>query len=625
MSNYLNNGQAENITNSSTTTAATLTLAPANPTLNPNQARLVFTAGSAGTGANANISDADASFPLSIVVNGDAAGIQYLTTPNSSYRGTTTLTSGTLAVSSLADAGSNSSIGASSVANPATDLVFDGGTLRYVNSSLNSANATVALSNSTTPSTNRNFNINNGTSGTIDVEAAGTTLTWSGGSANTTGTLVKAGSGTLILSGTNAHTGGTTVSAGTLSVTGSLSTGTVSVANSATLGGNGTIGGTVNVAAGGIVAPGASIGTVTVGGLTLNSGSLVDFEFDGFNNDMITVSNAGGLQVNGGNLHLYNVGGITDFSTNGTYTLMNINGGFSGALSNLTVANSVAGKFYSLTNSPASGVQLTIGTATTVDWNGSASTSWSTGGNWIGGSSPNAVGTSVRFNGTNLSGNSNTTVSVDGGGKTTSGMIFNDDFSGTSYNITGPGTLTLNNGVAAAAINVNGGSQTISAPISATNNLSVSFTNGSDLTVSSAISGGKPLSVSGTGTLTLTGANSHSTTTLTAVAPNSATLNLGTFGGGSTTGTLGSGNVTMSGGAVLNFNRSNAYNFGGGIAGSGVGAGSVNQLGSGTTTVTGPISNVSSVNVSAGSLVTSSTVSINPVNPAPPLARAPRH
>ena len=58
-----------------------------------------------------------------------------------------------------------------------------------------------------------------------------------------------------------------------------------------------------------------------------------------------------------------------------------------------------------------------------------------------------------------------------------------------------------------------------------------------------------------------------------------ATLNVGTLGGSDTAGTLGSGDLTISGGATLNFNRSNAYNFTGSVIGSGTGAGSVNQLG----------------------------------------------
>ncbi len=602
VSNYVNNGTAATITSSSTTSAATLTLTPANPITNPNLALLVFTAGGNGAGGGAVISDASASAPLNIVVNGDAAGVQFLTTANGSYRGTTTLTSGTLAVSSLTNGGSNSSIGASS--NAASNLVFNGGTLRYVNSGLNSSNGVVALTNSTTPSTDRNFTINNGSSGTIDVASSGTTLTMSGGSAATTGSLTKAGAGTLILTGTNSHTGGTTVSAGTLRINSpGMLAGNVSVANLATLGGTGTIAGTVTPASGGIVAPGGSIGTLTVGGLTLNTGANVDFEFPASPgaNDQITVSNAGGLAVNGGGLHLYQDGTTTAYSTNGTYTLFNINGGFSGALSNLTVLNPVAGKSYALSNSPATGIQLAIGTATTRDWtNTSGSFLWTTGGaggNWNGTAFPNAVGETASF-GTLGSGGS-----VDmNGSKTISGLIF-DGFS--SYTISGSGTLTLNNGVAAAPINVNNGSHTISVPVSLSNGAFVSFSNDSSLTIGGAVSGGTPLIVSGNGQLTLTGSNSYSTTSLSGATTR---LNVGTLGGSDTTGSLGTGNVTMSGGATLNFNRSNAYSFGGAIAGAGSGAGSVNQLGSGSTTVTGAISNVTTVNVQDGSLVASSTI-----------------
>jgi fibronectin-binding autotransporter adhesin len=606
VSNYVSqtagNTQANNefITNSSISSAATLTLVPRDPTIpaNANQANLVYTANPNGTSAaTAFISDASAAFPLNIVVNGAANGIQYLATPNGSQRGTVTLTSGILAVSSLANGGSNSSIGAST--NAASNLVFGGGTLRYTNTALDLNGATVNLANSTTPSTDRNFTINNGTTGTIDVAASGTTLTWSGGSANTTGKLIKAGSGTLILSGTNLHTGGTDVNAGTLNLAGSLSTGTVNVNTGAILNGTGTIGGTLSVNSGGTVAPGNSVGTLIVGGLTLNNGSISNFEFGG-GNDMITVNNAGGLTlVNGASMNLYQVGTINPFSTNGPYTLFNINGGFTGAASNITIANPVAGKFYNLT-STALAINLTIGDATTSEWNnGGATGLWDTGGNWTGGE-PNAVGTSAKFG--TLAPGGTVTLSEP---ETVSGLIF--DNSGNSYTLSGAsGSLVLNNGGAAGAITVNNGSHTIDVPMSTAKTISASFSNSSALTISKPISGGAPLQVSGAGTLTLTANNSYSSTTLSA-----ATLNIGTNGGSDTSGTLGTGNLTMSGGATLNFNRTDAggYTFGGGITGSGVGAGAVFQLGSGKTTVSGAISNVTTLNVPAGTLVASSTIS----------------
>ena len=92
--------------------------------------------------------------------------------------------------------------------------------------------------------------------------------------------------------------------------------------------------------------------------------------------------------MNGGNLNLFNSGASTAFSTNGTYTLLNTTGAIAGALSNLTVANPAAGKLYTLA-STASAVQLTIGDATTREWNNGAGTGiWTTGGNWVGGIAP---------------------------------------------------------------------------------------------------------------------------------------------------------------------------------------------------------------------------------------------
>ena len=578
LSNYITAGNPATVSNTSTTAPATLTLVPANPTSNPNQANLWLTAGGGAAGAvstqSAALINVSPNAPLNLVINGDAAGTQYITTPANAYTGTTTLTSGTLAVSSLGDGGAtanlittmgsptatvdtttglavgqlvispnvrtyvlqgvggasttitaidptsntitlsaNATAGDGVTATPAafgagnglgisssaaTNLIFNGGALSYVRgvpgTATTDGNPVNFTGTSATPSMNRNFTINAAKSGTIDVEngtgaTATTVLTMSGGSANTTGNLIKSGPGTLVLTGTNLHKGGTTVSAGTLLVsgTGSLSTGTVSIASGALLGGNGTIGGTVVPASGGIVSPGnGAVGTMTVGGLTLNTGSISNFEFNATPaNDQITVNGAGGLAINGGGINLYQEGTTTAFSTNGTYTLFNINGGLTGALTNLTISNPTAGKFYSLANSPASGVQLTIGTATTINWNGNTSTSWSTGGNWVGGVSPNVVGTSVRFNSANLTGSSNTTVAVDGGGKTTSGIIFNDDSSSNAFTISGS-TLTLNNGVAAAAISVGGGSQTISVPISSASALSVSLANSSSLTISGA-------------------------------------------------------------------------------------------------------------------------------------------
>ncbi|MFG6490639.1 autotransporter-associated beta strand repeat-containing protein, partial [Roseateles sp. BYS78W] len=75
-------------------------------------------------------------------------------------------------------------------------------------------------------------------------------------------------------------------------------------------------------------------------------------------------------------------------------------------------------------------------------------------------------------------------------------------------------------------------------------------TNGQAVTLATALtSSGGSLTKSGTGTLTLTGANTYGTTTIS-----TGTLQVGN---GGTTGTLGSGAVTDN--AALVFDRSNAF------------------------------------------------------------------
>ena len=112
----------------------------------------------------------------------------------------------------------------------------------------------------------------------------------------------------------------------------------------------------------------------------------------------MNVTNSGGLALNGGNLFLLNTGTISAFSTNGVYTLFNINGGFTGSVDNLTVSNPVAGKFYNITNTPTA-VSLTIGDATTIAWTNNNNTDLvdRIAGNWNGGVIPNAIGQTANF------------------------------------------------------------------------------------------------------------------------------------------------------------------------------------------------------------------------------------
>jgi len=147
------------------------------------------------------------------------------------------------------------------------------------------------------------------------------------------GTLSKTGAGKLVLTGVNSYNGGTAVNGGTLSVNGSIANSAVSVNNGGTLGGNGTVGSTT-IAAGGVLAPGNSIGTLTVNGnVTFAAGSTYRVEVDAAgNNDRINAT--GTATLNGGTVDVQ--AGAGSYSLSTQYTILNAAGGRTGAFVGVT-------------------------------------------------------------------------------------------------------------------------------------------------------------------------------------------------------------------------------------------------------------------------------------------------
>ena len=84
--------------------------------------------------------------------------------------------------------------------------------------------------------------------------------------------------------------------------------------------------------------------TLNIGGLTLNTGSMLNYDIGSGSQDVINVTNGGGLAVNGGGINLYGADGATPFSTPGTYTLLNYAGPISGAAANLSVLDPEPGR-----------------------------------------------------------------------------------------------------------------------------------------------------------------------------------------------------------------------------------------------------------------------------------------
>ena len=283
-----------------------------------------------------------------------AAGTQTLSGANT-YSGGTIVTSGTIGVQNSASLGS----GALAL-HDGTTLVLDG-------NGLNLANAIHVAGDPT-------FTVNAGNTNTISgVIADGATP----------GDVVKNGGGTLILTAANTYTGATTIAAGTLLVNGTQTgTGATTVGSGATLGGSGTLGGAVVVQSGGILSPGGtafgnSVGTLTMGSLTLNAGAVLNYELGqagtagGAYNDLIVVN--GNLTL-GGTLNVSQSAGGT-FGA-GLYRLIN----YTGTLTNNGLALGTG------LSSATNNIQTALaGQVNLVNSSGGQSLTW-----WNGGGTPNS-------------------------------------------------------------------------------------------------------------------------------------------------------------------------------------------------------------------------------------------
>jgi autotransporter-associated beta strand protein len=183
-----------------------------------------------------------------------------------------------------------------------------------------------------------------------------------------TGSLVKTGSGSLVLSAANTYSGHTTVGAGTLAINGSLAS-LVTVSNGSTLGGTGALlQATVN--SGGHVAPGNSIGTLTVrDNLSLASGALLDFELGPPTASDQIATPYGTLVLNGQQFSDFTFTPREGFGP-GTYTLIDsgkIQGGLgpnlSGTINGLPAKLAVVGNDVDLTVVPEPGTLALLATA----------------------------------------------------------------------------------------------------------------------------------------------------------------------------------------------------------------------------------------------------------------------
>jgi fibronectin-binding autotransporter adhesin len=361
--------------------------------------------------------------------------------------------------------------------------------------------------------------------GTLDVNGNTVTLANAIGNSGPGALTVKSttANGVLILQAANTYSGDTFVNSGTLkannasgSATGS---GSVTVSLGAAIGGTGTVSGSVDVQ--GSLSPGhTGVGTLTVGSLTLESGSTNNFEFNTTPaNDKVVVTTSGGFFVNGGVFNLYTEGGVAPWTTTSTYNLIQFSGTApsldsswtTASPSNPHVANPQTGYQYAFSISGGF-LRVTISPDSTVNsgtWGVNADGNWSVAGNWtaISGTMPPRLAGDVATFGT---GTALRTVTLNA--NETNGAITMNNAN--SFVIADSGkTLTLNNSSSAATVSVNDGTaNAIQTAVALASDTTLLVSAGKSLAISGVVSNSsasKALTVTGPGTLSLSGNNSY--------------------------------------------------------------------------------------------------------------------
>lgn len=226
--------------------------------------------------------------------------------------------------------------------------------------------------------------------------------------------LIKTGAGTLTLDTANTYSGGTILSNGILAVnnpTGSgLATGTNTVNiygtdanNGAILRGTGSVA-TVIVNAYGRVAPGNSVGILTMSNLIMQTGGRYDFEFNSTpTNDQIMV--LGNVTISGGVFNFYDETTHADWIENGTYNLIHFDGAATGPTTLLSCNTGGGTKNYLFSTNADNWITVLIEDANFTWTGGNATESyWTSNDNWF---IPPSAGSPLQFAGSNRLVNTN--------------------------------------------------------------------------------------------------------------------------------------------------------------------------------------------------------------------------
>lgn len=625
--NFGSSGGGANAINTVTTGAGTLTLggnvAYTNPSSSSNHAGTAILSGNLSLGGATRtftIGDSGKTtkeLSVSAIVGGTGGltkaggGVLELANAANTYTGATTVTAGTLVVTTLANGGVNSSLGAST--NAASNLVLAGGTLRYsgaatqtdrliqIGTATSGGNAIGYLDSSGTGAirfTNTGAIAYGQTNQTRNLILTGTntgdnTFAASIGN-NGTGVVRvdKEGVGKWVLSGANTYTGITYVYAGTLSAAHDSALGTsaggVTVGTGATLNLD-----NVNIAESEIKVTGTGVGgqgALTWTGTSSYSGKL------NFNNGNTTIGGTGTLTVNA--LDMLYTSTVVTKTGGGTLVI-----GGTGYVNGMKFVINEGAVILNKT-----GTHAMAGDYVTVN-NGASLQLAGTGGNQIDNYTSVIVNTGGLFD---TNGRNEAFASLEGGGTVTNsaagttstltigGPDWNPDttFSGVVQDgagkialyKSGSGTLTLSgaNTFTGNIINASGtvlvtgslGAGNYAGRIA--NYATLRFNSASDQTLVGDISASGALMKSGAGTLTLSAQNTYTgattinggtlrvngslANTVVTVASGATLTGSGTIGGpttitsgahlapGNSPGTITfTGGLTLEGGSILDF------------------------------------------------------------------------
>ena len=220
--------------------------------------------------------------------------------------------------------------------------------------------------------------------GTLTVGSDNTSTTFDGIFGNGAAaalSLTKVGTGTLTLSQVSTNSGTVTVTGGTIAMTGSgaftkasvivgsgaffdvtAAGGTATFGTGQTLGGSGTVNGNVAAGSGSTIAPGASVGTLTVAGNVTLGGNMV-MEMNralGQNSDRLVTS--GGSITGGGTLTNVNIGAALQVGD----TFQFFTSGVSGITANLQTLDLTNAVTYTWNNNIASSGSVSVASVTPI-------------------------------------------------------------------------------------------------------------------------------------------------------------------------------------------------------------------------------------------------------------------